>query len=358
MVSNKSVVFKAVPTGLPKPGQDLVVEAKEFDLNQTLPAGGVIAKTLYASIDPYMRGRMRDASIKSYAPAFALNETIGSWTVSEIIKSDHPELKEGDIISAALPVAEYNVIPKQYIGDMSKSTGSYGTRKIPKEDGLDPKLYIGVLGMPGLTAYSSLYEIGKPKKGETIFVSAASGAVGQLVGQLAKREGLTVIGSVGSQEKLDYITKELKFDAGFNYKTESAADALKRLAPNGIDIYYENVGGEQLQAAVDALNNFGRIVVCGMVSQYNLTRDQKTALRNVDNIVTKRLTIRGFIVNDLDMGPPYAKDHLANVTKWIKDGSIKVQTSVTNGIDNFGEGFVGMLEGRNFGKAVVKIADA
>jgi len=357
MVSNKRFVFKAVPKGLPKPGQDLTVEAEEFDLNQAPPAGGVIAKSLYSSFDPYMRGRMRDASIKSYSPAFALNEPIGSWTVAKIIKSDHPELKEGDLIVATLLVAEYNVVPKQYIGELSYNAGQ-GTRKINKADGLDPKYYIGALGMPGITAYSSLYEIGKPKKGETIFVSAASGAVGQLVGQLAKREGLRVIGSVGSQEKLDYIIKELNFDGGFNYKTEKPADALKRLAPDGIDIYYENVGGEQLQAAFDAMNSYGRIIACGMVSQYNLPPAETTPLKNIMNIVAKRITFRGFIVSDPDMGPRYAQEHLDNVTKWIREGSIKVLTSVTDGIDNAPEGFIGMLQGKNLGKAVLKIADA
>jgi NADPH-dependent curcumin reductase CurA len=152
--------------------------------------------------------------------------------------------------------------------------------------------------MPGLTAYSSFYEIGAPKKGETIFISAASGAVGQLVGQLAKHEGLKVIGSVGDDKKLDFITKDLNFDAGFNYKKESASEALKRLAPNGIDIYYENVGGEQLEAAIAKMNDFGRIIACGMISQYNNTPDQAYGVRNLMMVVAKRLKMQGFIVGD------------------------------------------------------------
>lgn len=210
--------------------------------------------------------------------------------------------------------------------------------------------------MPGLTAYSSLYDIGKPVKGETIFISAASGAVGQLVGQLAKHEGLTVIGSVGSDEKLDYIIKDLKFDSGFNYKKENPHDALKRLAPNGIDIYYENVGGVQLEAAIDSLNDFGRIVACGMISEYSKTDSEKYGVKNLMSVVAKRLTIRGFIVSDKNMGPVYVKERDENVSKWLHEGSFKSKSSVTEGIDNGPEGFVGMLQGKNFGKAVLKIA--
>lgn len=162
-----------------------------------------------------------------------------------MLKSDSPKFKAGDLVHGNIPIEEYSSIPQRLVESFSKIENPYH---------LDPMVFTGALGMPGLTAYSSLYDIGKPVKGETIFISAASGAVGQLVGQLAKHEGLTVIGSVGSDEKLDYIVKELKFDGGFNYKKEKPADALKRLAPNGIDIYYENVGGEQLEAAISALN--------------------------------------------------------------------------------------------------------
>lgn len=211
--------------------------------------------------------------------------------------------------------------------------------------------------MPGLTAYSSFYEIGKPVKGETIFISSASGAVGALVGQLAKHEGLTVIGSVGSDDKLDYIINELKFDGGFNYKTEKSADALKRLAPNGIDIYYENVGGEQLEAAINAMKDYGRIVACGMISEYSKPEADRYPIKNLMNIVAKRITMRGFIVSDANMGPLHVKARDENVAKWLADGSFKASLSVTEGIDNGPEGLIGMLAGKNFGKAVLKIAD-
>jgi NADPH-dependent curcumin reductase CurA len=211
--------------------------------------------------------------------------------------------------------------------------------------------------MPGLTAWSSFYEIGQPKKGETIFISAASGAVGQLVGQLAKHEGLTVIGSVGDDKKLEYIKSELGFDSGFNYKTEKPAEALARLAPNGIDIYYENVGGEQLEAAINAMNNFGRIIACGMISQYNAKPGEQYPIRNLMSVVAKRLTIRGFIVSDENMGPKHHKEHQEKLQKWLHDGTFKARYSVTEGIDNSADGFIGLLEGKNFGKAVLQIAD-
>lgn len=171
-----------------------------------------------------------------------------------------------------ISIEEYSIVPRDAVAGLQKIENPYNLNSIE---------FIGALGMPGLTAYSSLYAIGKPVKGETIFISAASGAVGHLVGQLAKHEGLRVIGSVGSDDKLDYIVKDLKFDGGFNYKKENPADALKRLAPNGIDIYYENVGGIQLEAAIDALNDFGRIVACGMVSEYSKTEGEKYGVRNL-----------------------------------------------------------------------------
>ncbi|PBP20308.1 NADP-dependent leukotriene B4 12-hydroxydehydrogenase [Diplocarpon rosae] len=295
MVQNKALIFKKIPQGLPVPGQDLAVESREFDLEQAPPVGGITTRNFYASFDPYQRGRMRSPEKKSYSPPFELGAPIGNNSIAKVLKSDNAKLKAGDI--------------------------------------------------------------GKPKKGETIFVSAASGAVGQLVGQLAKHEGLRVIGSVGSDEKLDFIVNELKFDGAFNYKKEKPLDALRRLAPDGIDIYYENVGGEQLEAAIEVMNNFGRIVACGMVSEYNSPPEARYGVKNLMHIVAKRITFRGFIVGDENMGPLHFEERNKNVSKWLHDGTFKAKMSVTEGIDNAPEGFVGMLQGKNFGKAVLKIAD-
>lgn len=257
MAPNKTLIFKKVPTGVPVPGQDLVVESREIDLD-TPPKGGLILQVLYASFDPYLRGRMRDPSVKSYVPAFDLGGPVANATVSKVLKSDNPEYKVGDLVKSATPIAEYARV---------ENPAAQMTTKIDNPHGLDLGIFLGALGMPGLTAWSSLYKIGQPKKGETIFVSSAAGAVGQVVGQVAKREGLTVIGSVGSDEKVDFITKELGFDAGFNYKKEKPVDALRRLAPKGIDIYFENVGGDHLEAALEHMNDGGRIPACGMVSR-------------------------------------------------------------------------------------------
>ena len=232
------------------PGEHLTVEAREFDPSADPPQGGVITKNYYVSFDPYQRGRMRNPEIKSYSPPFTLGQPLTNRAVAKILKSSNEKFKEGDLVVGMLGTEEYTTASAEMAN---------GLQKLENPHGLDPAVYIGALGMPGLTAYSSLYEIGKPKKGETIFISAASGAVGQLVGQLAKHEGLRVIGSVGSDDKLDFITKELKFDGGFNYKKENPRDALKRLAPDGIDIYYENVGGSQLDSALAAMKNFGRV---------------------------------------------------------------------------------------------------
>ena len=256
MAPNKTFVFQKIPTGLPVPGQDLVIESREIDL-ETPPKGGLILDVLYASFDPYLRGKMRDPSIKSYTPAFEQGSPVANATVSKVLKSDNPDYKVGDLVKGLTPIAEYARV---------ENPAQQMITKINNTQGLDLGIFLGPLGMPGLTAWSSLYKIGQPKKGETIFVSSAAGAVGQVVGQVAKREGLTVIGSVGSDEKLDFITKELGFDGGFNYKKEKPTDALRRLAPNGIDIYFENVGGEHLEAALEHMNEGGRIPACGMVS--------------------------------------------------------------------------------------------
>lgn len=206
--------------------------------------------------------------------------------------------------------------------------------------------------MPGLTAYSSYYEIGNPKKGETIFISAASGAVGQLVGQLAKKDGLYVVGSAGTDAKVKYL-KEIGFDAAFNYKTEDPFKALPKYCPKGIDIYYENVGGVTLEAVLGNANDFGRIIACGMISQYN-TKDYY-GVKGLMLVVAKRLLIRGFIVGDKDFGPKYQAEFAENMPKWLASGEIKYQEDIADGLEAAPAKFIGMLKGENFGKTMVRI---
>ncbi|KAL2006596.1 hypothetical protein VTN00DRAFT_9264 [Thermoascus crustaceus] len=341
---NKALIFKKIPTGYPVPGEHLTVEQVPGDANTPAPENGVTLQSLYTSYDPYMRGRMRSADVESYAPPFQVGKPIDSTTIAKVLKSNNAKYKEGDLVIGQLPVQQYVILNGNEVGTIKPLENPLGIEDI--------RVFLGALGMPGITAYSSLYEIGKPKKGETILVSSASGAVGQLVGQLAKQEGLKVIGSVGSDEKLDFILNELGFDGGFNYKKEKPADALARLAPEGIDIYYENVGGEHLEAALEAMNNFGRVVVCGMISQYNTT--DPYPIKNIHNVLVKRLDMRGFIVLDKGFADPYVAEHQERVQKWIKEGSFKAKTHETVGIDNAAEGLVGIFHGKNLGKAVLK----
>ena len=274
---NLAFVFAKVPERLPVPGEHVATkDVGPFDLDQPLPSDGekgLILETLYVSFDPYLRGLLRDPSVKSYMPPIPFGSPITAGSLSRVLRSNLDGYAEGDIVRLMLPIQQYNVYVHK--ADAAKPF------KVPdaNDSSIDIRHYLGALGMPGLTAYSSLYEIGKPKKGEIIVVSSAAGAVGQLVGQLAKHEGLTVFGSVGSDDKLDFIINELGFDGGWNYKKEnSTKEVIERLVrehkqkkggkvasdeettagEGGIDIFYDNVGGEQLDGAIETLNKFGR----------------------------------------------------------------------------------------------------
>ncbi|KAJ5679155.1 hypothetical protein N7462_007399 [Penicillium macrosclerotiorum] len=343
MNSNKALIFKKIPRGLPVPGEDLTIEQVTDTTNDAPPPNGILVKSLYASFDPYMRGRMRPIEHESYSPPFHLNKAIDSFGIGKVLKSRNDFYREGQIVIGELPVQEYSMLDENSITRIRFLENSHGLEDI--------RVFLGALGMPGLTAYSSFYEIGRPKKDDVIFISAASGAVGQIVGQLAKREGLKVIGSVGSDDKLTYILNELGFDAGFNYKKEEPKKALARLAPQGLDIYYDNVGGEHLEAALDFMNPFGRIVACGMISDFS---GAPHPIKNLHNLITKRLSMRGFIVSDPGFADAYLLEHQKNMQKWIKEGSIKSLIHETVGIGNAAKGLVGIFEGKNMGKAILR----
>ncbi|CAO3595375.1 unnamed protein product [Absidia cylindrospora] len=292
-----------------------------------------------------MRGRMRDASVKSYSPPFALNEPMTGHTMKLVIKSKSSLYPEQSYVYGLGSFEEYTKLNDQ----VAKAYGLV-VRNDPKTNGIPLSNYVGVLGMPGMTAYAGLYKIGEIKKGETIYVSAASGAVGQLAGQIAKAQGLRVVGSAGSDEKVAHL-KELGFDGAFNYKTEDTDAKLAELCPNGIDVYFENVGGKMLEIVLTHLNTFGRIIACGMISQYNLTKAEKVG--NLMSIVAKRIKFQGFIVSDYaDLEPQF----LADVTQMILDKKIKYQESHAEGIEKTPEAFLDVLHGRNFGKQVVDVA--
>jgi NADPH-dependent curcumin reductase CurA len=264
MLKNKTLIFAIIPSGLPVPGQDLIISESEFDLEAAPPPGGFTTQNFYSSFDPYQRGKMRDPKIRHFTPAYPLGGPINNTGIAKILKSDTPRFRPGDIVRGYFNIELYSRVEREAV-EAAKSTET-AFEILDNPLGLPIILYLGALGMSGLAAYSSLYAIGKPKKGDTIFVSVASGAVGQIVGQLAKREGLTVLGSVGSDEKLAFITKELGFDGGFNYKKEKPDEALARLAPQGLNIYYDMAGGEQLDAALGHMCDFGRIGIFLLLS--------------------------------------------------------------------------------------------
>ncbi|KAK3324868.1 oxidoreductase [Apodospora peruviana] len=342
--TNKALIFKNIPNGLPIIGKDLTVEPVPYG---PCPAGGVLLQSLYASIDPYQRSRMRSPSVKSYSPPFTLGDPINGRGIAKVLKSDTPQFKQGDLIIGLLPIQQHVAYEASKLAFLQPLQNPLGISDI--------RVFLGALGIPGVTAYAGLYEIGKPQKDETIFISAASGAVGQMVGQLAKLEGLRTIGSVGSDEKLEFITKTLGFDAGFNYKTEKPADALTRLAPEGLDIYYDNVGGEHLDAALGHMKNFGRVVMCGTIAEYNSAGPgDRYPLRNYSLIFSKRLAVRGFICSDKGIMDKYGREHQEKVQRWIKEGKIVTTTWEVEGIENSGEAFLALFSGRNFGKVVLK----
>ena len=334
---NRRVVMAARPEGAPQDG--------DFRLEETaMPepgAGALLCRTLYLSLDPYMRGRMSAA--KSYAARVEVGELMVGGAVSEVLHSDLDDFQVGDIVFA-------------YSGwqDFWTSDGR-GARNV------DPDLApistaLGVLGMPGMTAYTGLYNIGQPKAGETLVVAAASGAVGSLVGQIAKIEGLRVVGIAGAAEKCAYVTDELGFDACLNHRESGFAEALAAACPDGVDIYWENVGGAVFEAVLPLFNFFARMPVCGLVAQYNATEpptgpDRIPQLMRA--VLTSRLLIRGFIVWDFADQEAEFRDTVAG---WLRDGRIKCREDIVDGLENAPRAFQGLLQGKNFGKQVIRVA--
>ncbi len=332
--NNLQVLFKARPSGWVGP--------EHFELRESaMPEpgdGDVLVRNLYMSVDPYMRGRMNEGP--SYVEGFRIGEVLTGGAVGEVAKSNNPAFAEGDTVSGMLGWERYTNVP-----------GGKGLMKV--DASIAPlSWYLGVLGMPGMTAYVGLLKFGQPKEGETVYVSAASGAVGQIVGQIARLKGCRVVGSAGSDEKVAFITEQCGFDAGFNYrKVDSLSGALKETCPDGIDVYFENVGGAMLDAVLTRMNPFGRIAACGMISQYNLERPE--GVHNLMTIVRGRIRIEGFIVSDhYDELPGF----IAEMGAWLKNGDITYREDVKEGLENAPAAFIGMLKGENFGKQVVKIA--
>ena len=334
MIENTQILFKSRPTGW--------VDASHFEVARGAAAepgpGEVLVRNIFMSLDPYMRGRMRDQ--KSYTPGFELGQVLQAGAVGEVVMSNDPSLAVGDLVEGRLGWESYSVAPAAQVNKVDPNVGSLSH-------------YLGVLGMPSMTAWVGLRNIGQPQAGETVYVSAASGAVGQIAGQIAKLRGCHVAGSAGSDAKAAYIMDELGFDAAFNYKTASSlGDALAQACPKGIDVYFENVGGAMLDAVLLKLNPYARVVACGMISQYNLEKPE--GVKNLGTIVGNKVRMQGFIVSDhMDLKAEF----MAEMSGWLADGTIKYREDITQGIENAPAAFIGMLKGENFGKQVVQIGD-
>ncbi|KAJ4757952.1 Zinc-binding dehydrogenase family protein [Rhynchospora pubera] len=340
-VRNRKVVLKGFITGAPKETDMEVKEGDKIVLQLPEDAkGAVLLKNLYLSCDPYMRGRMRE-SYDSYIPPFQPGSVIEGFGLCKVIDSTDPNFSKGDLVSGITGWEEYSLI---------RNTDKL--RKIATSD-MPLSYHLGLLGMPGFTAYAGFYEVCSPKKGDFVFVSAASGAVGQIVGQLAKLHGCYVVGSAGSKQKVELLKNKLSFDEAFNYKEEpDLAVALKRYFPQGIDIYFDNVGGPMLDAALVNMRVHGRVAVCGMVSQHSFSDPQ--GIHNLYTIVKNRVNIKGFLQSDyLHLYPKF----LECVQAYYKEGKIVYIEDVSDGLESAPGALVGLFSGRNVGKQVVCVSE-
>ena len=330
--TNRQIRLRARPVGMPT--------ADNFEAHEApappIEDGQVLRRTIYVSLDPYMRGRMSDAA--SYAASVRLGDVMCGHTVSEVVDSRHPGFRPGDIVTGYDGWQQYAISTGKDLRKLDAKTAPITTA-------------IGVLGMPGMTAYVGLLDIGQPKPGETVVVSAASGAVGSMVGQLAKIRGCRAVGIAGSPEKCRYVVEDLGFDACINYKTDDLVQALRAACPNGIDVDFENVGGAILAAVLRLLNRGARIPLCGMISEYNATGNPPGP--NLRPLLVHRAMIRGFIVSDhYDRAPAF----LQECTPLVASGRLKYREDIVDGLDAAPAALIGLFEGRNFGKLIVRVA--
>ena len=333
---NRQITLASRPVGYPKESDFNLVEV----LIPKPEDGEVLVKTIYLSVDPYMRGRINAA--KSYAANVEIDEVMVGSVIARVIESKHPNFEIGDIVNANIGWQEYGVAAGDELRRIDPTIAPISTGA-------------GILGMPGLTAYFGLLEIGKLQERETVFVSGAAGAVGSVVGQIAQIKGCRVVGSAGTDEKIEYIVDELGFDAAFNYKTVTDYHTeLQKLLPDGIDVYFDNVGGEITDAVFPNLRIKGRVVICGQISQYNLEKPEEGP-RFLWHMITKRARIEGFLVSE------YADRHaeaLVEMAEWLRLGKLKYRETIEEGgIENAPAAFISMLKGGNIGKQLVKIAE-
>lgn len=332
--TNLKITLARRPAGYPAPSDFNAVESPIPE-----PAEGeLLVRSIWLSLDPYMRGRMNDA--KSYAAAVEIGGVITGGVVGRVIKSRNPAFSEGEIVVGPLGWQRYALSDGRNLTRVDRELGPLSTA-------------LGVLGMPGMTAYFGFLEVCKPRPGDTVVVSAASGAVGQVVGQIANIMGCRTVGIAGSQEKVDYIVDDLGFDVGINYKTENVAERLIASCPLGVDVYFDNVGGPITDAVLDNLAIGARIAICGQISQYNL-EEPEPGPRNLRNLIVSQARMEGFLVFQFAERHGEAKERIA---RWIKEGSVKYREDVVTGLENAPQAFIGLMQGKNFGKLIVKVSD-
>jgi len=302
--------------------------------------GQFVVRNIFMSVDPYMRGRMND--VKSYVPPFQIGEVLQAGVVGQVTASRHADFAEGDYVTGMLRWENYSV-----------SDGAQMRKVVAGSNPLS--WYLGILGMPGMTAYIGLHTIAQAKAGDTVFVSAASGAVGSVVGQLAKIHGCYVAGCAGSDEKVALLTDEFSYDAAFNYRNSSSLlKSVREVCPKGIDVNFENVGGDLFEAALWNMRDFGRIALCGMISNYN-DEELQPGPRGMMMIIGRRLKIQGFVVTD---HPDVHQEYVVKATAWLAEGKLTCKETIAEGIENAPAAFINMLKGGNTGKQVVRLADA
>lgn len=327
---SREVRLKSRPVGLPEASNFEVAEVDIADPGD----GEVLVRNQWMSVDPYMRGRMYDRP--SYVPPFQIGQPLQGGAVGTVVKSNDPKFAPGDLVES------FNGWREAYV-----SPGS-GLTKLP--GGVPPQAYLGILGMPGMTAYTSFHRIGEPKTGDVVFVSGAAGAVGSAVCQIAKLRGCTVVASAGTDEKLAWL-KSVGVDATVNYKKGNLLENVKAAAPKGIDIYFDNVGGDHLEVALEVARPFARFIECGMISIYN-DKEPAPGPRNMSYVVGKRIKMQGFIVSDFaDMRDQFYSE----MGGWVRDGKIKWEETVENGIENAPKAFLNLFSGGNTGKMLVKL---
>ncbi|KAH8818704.1 hypothetical protein DL96DRAFT_1684337 [Flagelloscypha sp. PMI_526] len=336
--TNGKVIFNSIPQGYPEPGKTTVYDDNEtIDLDNVPLDGGILVKTLAVSVDPYFRGRMREPHIPSYSPAFPLGKPIASTGVAVILRSEKEGFAAGDHILGVLPHQHYTILKEAII-------------KLNNTHNLPWTWFVGILGGPGKTAYHAWKEFSRAKAGETVYVTSAAGAVGTIVVQLAKAQGLKVIGSAGSEEKVAFV-KEIGADVAFNYKTEDTLKVLQR--EGGIDVFWDNVGGSQLEAALAAAHNGARFIECGMIEEYNTTPYH---VKNLMQIVSKGITLNGFITFR-DLSPKWDAEFWKVMPEKVAKGEIKMKEDITKGLEKVGDVILAVQKGQNVGKAVVVIAE-